>query len=225
MPRALTDAEQRRARERLHRRGRALFVRFGLTKTTVAALAAEAGIAKGSFYRFYDSKEALFLAISESEEREFRSRLADELDACADGRTAIEALLRAPSERLDRHPFLRLLLEQETLAALALRVGHDTLDRSQDVDRAFFVELAERWIARGWLRPDLEPREVVDVLTGLFLVALQRELVGAEVTERATTAIARSLAQSWSPVIGSTEPVALPAGRADRAQPRPRRRP
>ena len=50
-------------RERLLAAGRELFARYGLRKTTVEELARAAGIAKGTFYLFFPSKEALYAEV------------------------------------------------------------------------------------------------------------------------------------------------------------------
>ena len=42
-----------------------LFTRNGLAQTSVADIAAEAGVAKGSVYRYFDSKEALLSALKD----------------------------------------------------------------------------------------------------------------------------------------------------------------
>lgn len=63
MPRAFTDVERERIRERLLAAGRELFSRYGLRKTTVEELARAAGIAKGTFYLFFPSKEALYAEV------------------------------------------------------------------------------------------------------------------------------------------------------------------
>ncbi|RLE27205.1 TetR/AcrR family transcriptional regulator, partial [Candidatus Acetothermia bacterium] len=63
MPRAFTDAERERIRERLLAVGRELFARYGLRKTTVEELARASGIAKGTFYLFFPSKEALYAEV------------------------------------------------------------------------------------------------------------------------------------------------------------------
>lgn len=60
MPRAFTEAEKQTIRARLLRAGRELFSHYGLRKTTVEELARAAGIAKGTFYLFFPSKEALY---------------------------------------------------------------------------------------------------------------------------------------------------------------------
>lgn len=51
--------EQLHIRKRLRESGRRLFATFGVVKTSIDQLTREAGIAKGSFYKFHDSKERL----------------------------------------------------------------------------------------------------------------------------------------------------------------------
>lgn len=197
MPRALTESERAAVEERLLTRGRDRFVRYGLAKTTVEALANDAGIGKGSFYQFFPSKEALFMAISRREEQTFRDALLAELDAIADARQALMTLLRAPMTRLTEHPFMNLLLDPGTVAALSLRLPPEELQANEDGDRELFVALAKDWIAKGRIRQGIEPEEVFHGLSGMFLVALQRDLLGPEAAQGAMNTIATALCDRW----------------------------
>ncbi len=199
MPRRLSESERQRVLERLHTRGRDRFVRLGLAKTTVAGLAQDAAIGKGSFYQFYDSKEELFVAISQEEERRFKLGLVNELEGVESGRTAISLLLRGFARRMEEHPFLRFLLDASTLASLTLKVDAEILERNQADDKDFFMELARDWQTRGWLRRDIDPNEVFNVLAGVFLMTSQRSLVGPEVVEGALEAISLAFCQRWMP--------------------------
>lgn len=63
MPVAFTTEQQENIREELFRAGIRLSRSEGMQRMTVSKLAAAAGIAKGSFYHFFDSKEAFILAL------------------------------------------------------------------------------------------------------------------------------------------------------------------
>lgn len=197
MPRAHTPAERERIRERLLQAGRDGFTRVGLAKLTIAELAGDAGIGKGSFYQFFPSKEELFLAVQEQEEAAFKAALVRELERAGSGRAAVRTLLVATATRLDEHPFLRRLLDPDTLSGLTLRVPAERLAAHQAADRAYFVELLRAWQRRGWLRPEVEPGVAFDVLTAVFAVAMQRELLGAEAMQRAIVEIAEAVATRW----------------------------
>jgi AcrR family transcriptional regulator len=212
VPRAYTPAERERIRERLVQAGRDGFSRLGLSKITVAELARDAGIGKGSFYQFFASKEELFLAVQEQEEAAFKAALVRELERARSGHDAVRTLLVATATRLTDHPLLRRLLDPETLSALALRVPAERLAAHQAADRAYFEALVHGWRQRGWLHAEVEPGVVFDVLSAVFAVTLQRELFGAASMQRAIVEIAEAVAARWCPSPAAPAP-ARPRGR------------
>src|SRR5919108_6433943 len=68
MPRAFSDADRERIRKRLRQAGRDSFATLGLRRTAVDDLVRAAGISKGAFYLFYESKEELLQEILEQVE-------------------------------------------------------------------------------------------------------------------------------------------------------------
>lgn len=63
MPASFTKEQQEEIREQLFRAGIRLSKSLGVQRMTVSRLTAACGIAKGSFYSFYESKEAFILAL------------------------------------------------------------------------------------------------------------------------------------------------------------------
>lgn len=63
MPTAFTKEQQEEIKEQLFHAGIRLSKSLGVQHMTVSKLAAAAGIAKGSFYSFFESKEAFILAL------------------------------------------------------------------------------------------------------------------------------------------------------------------
>ena len=62
---AFTDFETEQLRKALLKETRHCAVTLGMKKTSVDQLTRAVGIAKGSFYKFYESKEMLFFAVLE----------------------------------------------------------------------------------------------------------------------------------------------------------------
>ena len=74
-----------RARKRIDRQtaagaGLQAFSAYGLKKTNVEEIAEAAGISKGAFYIFYESKEALFMDVIEQAEIRFRQEVLAAVD-------------------------------------------------------------------------------------------------------------------------------------------------
>lgn len=63
---AFTDFETEQIRKALLKETRRCAVTLGMKKTSVDQLTKAVGIAKGSFYKFYESKEMIFFAVLES---------------------------------------------------------------------------------------------------------------------------------------------------------------
>ena len=62
---AFTDEQNEQIRNDLIRAARRCGITIGMRKTSVEQLAEAVGISKGSFYKFFDSKELLFFAVLE----------------------------------------------------------------------------------------------------------------------------------------------------------------
>jgi AcrR family transcriptional regulator len=203
MPRALNEAERTRALAQLKTSGRERFLRQGLANTSIAQLAQDAGIGKGTFYLFFRAKEELFLAIAQDEEVAFRSQLLGELSRANSGEEALRQVLRAPSHRLAAHPFLRMILEPETLAALRLRVEPQTLAENERGDREFFISLARDWKKRGWLRADFEPQQLFHALAGLYILAVQKGNLGLDLANDVERTLIEACCTAWSSIANS----------------------
>jgi AcrR family transcriptional regulator len=184
MPRAFNESERDRIEARLLETGRRLFERQGLRKTNVAELAAAAGIGKGSFYLFYPSKEALFMAISDQFETQIKSALERELEALrrggADARTLLRRYFALHFEAFERHPFLALLGDRAELEPLLLRVGPERFAEERERDAAFFAKLIASWQRDGVVDPELDPRAVSALSRAVLALIQGRELIGAD---------------------------------------------
>lgn len=63
MARSFTERERENIKRSLLEAGKESWTRYGCKKTSVDELCRQAGISKGAFYLFYESKEALFCEI------------------------------------------------------------------------------------------------------------------------------------------------------------------
>lgn len=63
MPKPFTDSEKEYLRERLIHEAEACLALYGIRRTTVDELVRRVGIPKGTFYLFYESKEALIFDV------------------------------------------------------------------------------------------------------------------------------------------------------------------
>jgi AcrR family transcriptional regulator len=182
VPRAFREDERSHIEARLLETGRALFERQGLRKTDVASLARAAGIGKGSFYLFFPTKEALFLAISDRFELELKRALVRELDRLRYSGASAQALLRRyfelHFEAFERHPFLALLTDPTEVEALVRKVGPERFAAERENDALFFAELIVRWQAEGLVDREVDARAAAALSRAILALIQGRALIG-----------------------------------------------
>jgi AcrR family transcriptional regulator len=106
--RAVSDADKSQRREEIMRAAKKVFARKGFHETTIADIAKEAGLAYGSVYWYFDSKDELFHALMAVEESALRSHVAVAL-----------AALGVPPNNFGQEAPLRALLQSSVEATLA----------------------------------------------------------------------------------------------------------
>lgn len=93
---AFSDFETEQIRKALLKEARRCAVTLGMRKTSVEQLTQAAGISKGSFYKFYESKELLFFAVLEdihAELYEVADRALRESEALPSAKRAAAAVI------------------------------------------------------------------------------------------------------------------------------------
>lgn len=144
-----SDEQRDRIQTDLLSAGRELFSQFGLGKTTVADLTEAVDIGRSTFYQFYDSKEALYLAVLEHEGERVARRLNEAgVGDSEDPQTVVEELLRFVFEEIETNRLVRQLVVSGELDRLR---NHQTAaereaDRAEEVEtiRAFTDPFVER---------------------------------------------------------------------------------
>jgi len=111
MARAFTETERETIRGRLIESGRECFSRYGLAKTSIEDLVRSAGIAKASFYLFFESKEALYVETVVLEIPPMIERLLDaSFRTTDDARDALVLLMKAIVHEIEANPLTSVLL-------------------------------------------------------------------------------------------------------------------
>jgi AcrR family transcriptional regulator len=144
MPKAFTEHEKEVISRRLLDQGYKLFSTYGLRKTNIEEIAKAAGISKGAFYNFYESKEALFMDIVEEAETRVRQEVWAVVDVPGPTpRARMFAVLKKATELFQALPLLQLFAGSD-FDLLFRRLPEDKLQEHLTSDRAFLEELIAR---------------------------------------------------------------------------------
>ena len=140
----------RRTRRALLEAAAAEFGERGFHAASISAITRRAGVALGSFYTWFDTKDAIFRALVSDLSDQVRDHVAPNIRAAADGIAAEQAGLRSFLEFVRRHKEIyRIIDEAEFVDAASFRRHYATT-----ADR--ITQRLREAAARGEVRVDVE---------------------------------------------------------------------
>jgi AcrR family transcriptional regulator len=177
MPKAFSEHEKETLRAQMREKGKKLFETHGLKKTSVDDLTQAAGISKGAFYLFYESKEVLFLEILEQIEKEIQTSILNfSLNPKADARQNVTAILKSFLITWNAYPLLKNFNKAE-FEYLARKVPPARLQQHTQRDTDFSNDFIRK-VKREGITVKASPRVVSNLIKSLFFIGLHRDDLG-----------------------------------------------
>lgn len=147
-----------------------LFAEKGYSQATTAEIAREAGVAEGTLYHHFGSKDGIFLTLFDETMEGFLSGIEEILAGGLTGREALSALVRFHFGYVSRHREQFLILLRDF--PVHLTVEHLAAGSPQRVRIDRITELFSRVLARGksdgTLHLPFPVRETAEMLRGSF---------------------------------------------------------
>lgn len=194
MPKAFSEHEKDTIRVQMREKGRKLFEKQGIKKTSVDELAQAAGISKGAFYLFYESKEELLMEILEGLETDFRTRVFDfSISSKRDARELLAKLFKDTLLIWDEYPLLKNF-GRDDYEYLARKLPLERIQAHANRDNEFVDEYIKR-IKREGISVKASPRVVSNLMKSLFFIGLHREDLGTQAYEESMEILANLVAR------------------------------
>jgi len=182
MPRAFSEHEKEILRAQMREKGKRLFEKQGLKKTSVDELTEAVGISKGAFYLFYESKEELFLEILEQLEKEIQTKILEfTIQPKSDTKKSVNDLLKTFLLTRDTYPLLKKLGKPE-FEYLVRKVPPEWALKHANKDEEFINQFIRK-IKQEGIVVKASPRVVSNLIKTLFFVGLYLEELGQEAYE------------------------------------------
>lgn len=180
MPKRFDEKEKLQIRQKLLNAGRRLFTQYGVKKTNVSELTTTAGIAAGSFYTFYRSKEELFFDLLEEEEQNIQGRLLRKIEGRPMTKSLFKTFLQEGFTLLTENPFFKQVMLADQLETVIRRLPPDRLERNYNQDQHYLLPLVKQWQADGLLR-EANPELIVSMIRSVIMLSLHKKEIGEQV--------------------------------------------
>lgn len=181
MPRGFSEKEKMLIQESLLENGKRLFTAYGLKKTSIADITQAAGIAQGSFYNFFGSKEELYFAILELEERTLKEKLLTDLQPFdKHPRQYLKNLLVRSLEMVEDYPLMTQLYLDNTMDLLVRKLPDEQVKAHFERDHDDLLPFIEMWQSQRILRGE-KPETITAAIRAIMLLSLHKQEIGESV--------------------------------------------
>lgn len=180
MARHFSDHEKQLIKKRLLIEGKKLFEKFGVRKTSIDKIVEKVGIAKGSFYNFYTSKESLVYNLIMDIEFQMHKEEMDNLHEFLMKYEFPEALKFTVLKSLsymDKEPLLHIHNDPQLLYEIWTKLGEEEKERGALQDQNRVMDFIDKAKQMGYVLTVSD--EVFNAsLMSLFMIYVNQNMIG-----------------------------------------------
>ncbi|MGN8645552.1 TetR/AcrR family transcriptional regulator [Gracilibacillus sp. HCP3S3_G5_1] len=193
MVRGFTKDEKAMIQQQLIEVGKQLFSAFGVKKTSIAQLTSAVGIAQGSFYQFFDSKEVLFFDILEMEEAYIKQKIINKINNEKVTRQSFKEMLLYGMELIDKNPFIKRIFQGEEMDHLVRKLPPERLQQHVNQDEWILSPLITKWQENNCMI-NRSSQSITAAVRGFYMIILHKKEIGEQVYPEAVDLLAECLA-------------------------------
>ena len=164
----------------LFRCGKELFSEKGFKATNVAEITKRAGMATGTFYNYFVSKEKLFMEIFLKENERLKRSILDSLDLDADPMEVMGEMVSRNLQGINADPILKEWYNKEVFNKIEQlyreESGLDHVDFLYDC----FIEVVRKWQNDGKMRGDIDAEMIMAIFAALVSIDTHKEEIGLQ---------------------------------------------
>lgn len=175
--REFTEKERERIKYLLIEKGRECFSKYGIKKTSIEELTKGVGIAKGSFYSFFTSKEELYFSILMNEIESSINYLSALPSKDLPPKELIRKILRESVSSMDTNPILNKMLIPEEYELVYRKIADDTQNALNIINPlvSVFSELKKEGKVL-----DRDPLFLANIIKCIFLLTTHKKEIGLD---------------------------------------------
>lgn len=180
MPKGFSELEKVRINEKLISAAKHFMATYGFRKMSVEDLAKAAGISKGSFYQFYNSKDELcfeVMELLEAEQRELISGCILQPDISP--KEGFKQFLQQCFKLFETNPILSNFTKDD-LEYLLRKLPEEKIAQHMKRDDQYFVQMVENFTKQGVFRP-CDPLAISGLFRMIILAVINKEDIGTDV--------------------------------------------
>lgn len=190
----MTDKKQE-----IYRHAKELFSEKGFRNTGVADITTAAGIAAGTFYLYYPSKDSLFMEIYLDENEKLKKDIIKKVDLGGEPSEAIREMMLLNYQGMSEDPILRQWYDKDVFDKIERKYREENGIERADFMYGIFIEAIGKWQAEGKMRNDIDSDMIMAIFIALISIDTHKKEIGLkyfpEVMDRLTEFIMKGLTE------------------------------
>lgn len=148
-----------------------MFKEYGFKGTNIVKITQHAGVATGTFYRFYNSKEEIFIQVYAAENDRVKQTVLNDNDLDEEPRTLLPKVIHQLMAQMNASLILQAWYTNPKLKQLI----KDNSSMQDDFMYHTVFQLIKHWQTRNLLRPEMTMARVQQLFEALVVVNNHQE--------------------------------------------------
>ncbi|WP_303871223.1 TetR/AcrR family transcriptional regulator [Acetobacterium wieringae] len=157
-----------------------LFSAKGFKETNISEITQKSGIAIGTFYKYYPSKEKLFMDIFLEENAKLKKHCLQSIDLTKSPMEVIGEMLALNTEGLNENPILREWNNKYVFSKIEQLYRQENGLQAVDFLYDSFLGLVKEWQAQGKMRKDIDSKMIMMIFAAIINIDTHKEEIGLE---------------------------------------------
>lgn len=178
MARGFNEQEREQIRDELLKQSEILFSKYGFQKTSISEITKSVGIAQGTFYNFFQSKEELYFTILVKEEQKVRADLINLIHSSNDSpKTIVKNLLEQVITIIETNNLIKNFLINNDIKNILRKLPKELLNEHFAEDENFINFLIAEANRKNIVFTE-KPEIIASLIRSLFVLTINKHEVG-----------------------------------------------
>ena len=157
-----------------------LFINNGFKDTNISDITKKAGMAVGTFYNYYPSKEKLFMDIFLEENVKLKKDCMRALDLSQKPLDVIRQMMALNLDGMKKNPILKEWYNKYVFDKMEKIFSEENGIQSVDFLYDSFLEIVKQWQDEGKMRSDIDSNMIMRIFAAIINVDTHKEEIGLE---------------------------------------------
>lgn len=155
-----------------------MFSTKGFKDTNVAEIMKMAGLATGTFYNYYLSKDSLFIEIYNEENKKLKKSIMESLDLQSDPINVVHELMLLNFQGMSSNPILKEWHNKEVFSKIEQKFREENGLEQVDFLYSSFIDIVRNWQSEGKMRSDINADMIMAIFSAIAVMETHKEEIG-----------------------------------------------